>query len=138
MSEYWPDLENLKNIKRGDNRVYTAQIDGSNVIVKSTHHNDDLERDWKQEMNYVNFLQKTTSVAYYYAPGVVHGTDENNKEKKLVSVSAFADGICPECVYSYQLAWITNEDVVRSIGHQLANMRLASQDYTRKHGDRVK
>lgn len=48
LSQYWPQLENLQNIKRGDNRVYTAQIAGSDVIVKSTHHTDDLERDWKQ------------------------------------------------------------------------------------------
>jgi len=76
-------------------------------------------------------------VAYYYAPGVVHSTDDRAKEKKVVSVSAFAAGVCPECVYSYQLAWITNEDVVRSIGHGLANMRLASHEYGRKHPEKV-
>lgn len=86
-------------------------------------------------MTYVDFISKDVSVASFMAPGVGHSTDQNNKEKKLISVSEFVNGVCPECVYNYQLAWITNEDVVRSIGSSLANMRLASQKFTKKHHD---
>ena len=122
----------MHNIKRGENKVYTAKNAGQDVIVKSTHHTDELEHDWRNQMTYIDFISEDVSVAYFIAPGVEHSTDEN-KEKKLISVSAFANGVCPECVYNYSLAWITNEDVVRSIGSSLANMRLASQKFTKKH-----
>lgn len=132
VNQNWPGTSNLTNIKRGDRMVYTAQFNGSDVIVKSTQWSNELQDDWELYMNYVNFLAEDVSVASYIEPGVVSDSGKK-RDKKLISMSTFAQGVCPECVDGYMLNWITNEAVVRSIGSALANMRLQSQEYTRKH-----
>jgi hypothetical protein len=92
-----------------------------------------LEDDWELYANYVNFIGESVSVAEYVDPFVAHASSGKKLDKKLVSVSKFAPGVCPECVHGYQFSWITNEAVVRTIGANLANTRLASQEYTKKH-----
>jgi len=96
-------------------------------------YDNKLEDEWELYGNYINFLGEEVSVASYVEPGVAHSSSGKKAEKKLISVSRFAPGVCPECVNNYQFSWITNEAVVRSIGSTLAKMRLTSQQYTKKH-----
>lgn len=109
--------------------VYRAKYEGDDVIVKSTSYSAELEQNWDLYANYVNFLEQSMNVAYYIKPEVEHSADE----KKLVSMSAFAEGDCPECIFGYQLSWITYEPIVRSLGATLATMRKASQAYEQQN-----
>lgn len=133
LNQYWPGTSGLECIKRGARNVYTAQYQGTNVVVKSTEFSNELEDDWQLYASYVNFIGEQVSVADYVDPYVEHSSSGKKLDKKLVSVSKFAQGQCPECIHGYQFSWITNESVVRSIGGNLANMRLASQEYMKKH-----
>ncbi len=76
-------------------------------------------------MLYVNYMGETLSVADYIVPGVEHSDDLS----KLVTVSRFAPGVCPECLPGGQFQWITDRDVVLEQGRFLGEFRRRSQQF---------
>lgn len=77
-----------------DKHVYAAMDGDQKVVVKSVDYDADLEQTTEDYMLYVNFMGETLSVASYITPGVEHSDDMS----KLVTVSRFAPGVCPECL----------------------------------------
>ena len=64
-------------------------------------------------------------MATYYEPYVKTSDDM----QKIVTVSRFAPGASPESLFGIDSFWWTNEEVVKSLGHYLADMRKASQQF---------
>jgi len=59
-------------------------------------------------MFFVDYLQRSLSVAYYLPPGVVHSDDSS----KLITVSRFAPGAAPEKALGNEWTWIFYRDLV--------------------------
>lgn len=77
-----------------DKHVYSAMFGEDKVVVKSVDYDADLEQTTEDYMLYVNYMAETLSMASYTPPGVVHSDDMT----KLVTMSRFAPGVCPECL----------------------------------------
>lgn len=120
LDQNWPGTTELTNIKRGDRMVYTAQYEGKEVIVKSTAYSEELEQQTKEQYTYVDYLSETISVANYISPYSADSADLT----KLVTMSRFAPGECPQCIYDNPTFYWSSEEVVKTLGSYLANFRM--------------
>lgn len=105
--------------------VYTAKMNNEDVIVKSTSYSDMVLKQDLDQATYVNYLSETISVANYYEPYAVKSDDTT----KVVTVSRLVPGVNPETLYNTPFLWVTDEDVVKTLGYYLADWRKASQQF---------
>jgi len=77
------------------------------------------------QATYVNYIGENLSVANYIDPSVKVSDDQT----KIVTVSRFAPGVCPECLFGVPTIWWTDEDVVTTLGTYLAKFRKESQQF---------
>ena len=93
---------------------------------------DDLDKQIDSMTDFVNFIsQHNVSVN----PITVY---RDHDHKKTITSENIADGLCPECVNNFQFTWLTNEKIANEIGNTLAELRLASQQYSKDQPEKVK
>ena len=128
LDEYWPSpgITEKSSLKvKDDKHVYAAMDGDQKVVVKSVNYDADLEQTTEDYMVWINYMGETLSVASYIVPGVEHSDDM----EKLVTVSKFAPGVCPECLPDGEFQWIMDKDVVLEQGRFLGEFRRRSQQF---------
>lgn len=72
----------------------------------------------------MNFVGDIVPVTKFIIPN--QATDES----LLVTMSEFAVGVCPQCLYDISTFWWSDQKAMREVGKNLAEFRKASQRYT--------
>lgn len=132
---YWPGVTELNNISRKpyDKAVYTAQYQGDEVIVKGTMYVPSKPAFFQTVATFLNFVSSTVSVAKYIDPNVV--TTQGVQHKKTVTMTTFAKGESPQEFGENEWSWITNKDIVYTMGAYWRNFRYASINFARQNPD---
>lgn len=97
------------------------------VVVKSVNYNQDLYDTTTDYMFWINYMGETLSVASYIMPGVEESND--GELPIMVTMSKFAQGVCPECALGSEWTWITDEAAVKEQGRFLGEFRRRSAQF---------
>lgn len=125
LEEHWgaPKDKQLTLIKRSYNTVYSAVIkDGQKVVVRTNGHNKEkMEKVFKNEMIFMEYLSKEINVTPYVEPGVVTGPITQLCVQTWASGSPIDDDV------------MKSEEFVRSSARWLSNFHRLSRQFAVDH-----